>query len=353
MDVALHRCGVTFVLDRSGVTGDDGASHNGMWDMSILQVVPGLRLAAPRDATRLRELLREAVAGRRRPDRRALPEGPAQRRPRARRPRRRLRRARPQRRQGRADRRRRLDGRDVGRGRRAAGGPGHRRHRRRPALGQAGRPGAASTWPASTGWWSASRTTASSAAAARCCCRPSTRRGVDTPVRLHGIPQEFLDHAKRGVILERIGLTAQTLARSIVEDVTALDAGRVAAAGRVAPALFGWRHGLRRRRACAPASRPSATGPPTSTGPAARRCPRQVARRGRRDDDLAASPTAARSTAAERRAEEVVLGARAAVADLLGCDAGGRGLRPLDDPADLRPRPRAGQDAGGPATRWW
>ncbi|HET9256846.1 MAG TPA: transketolase C-terminal domain-containing protein, partial [Pseudonocardiaceae bacterium] len=45
MDVALHRCGVTFVLDRAGVTGDDGASHNGMWDMSILQVVPGLRLA--------------------------------------------------------------------------------------------------------------------------------------------------------------------------------------------------------------------------------------------------------------------------------------------------------------------
>ncbi len=61
MDVALHRCGVTFVLDRSGVTGDDGASHNGMWDMSILQVVPGLQLAAPRDATRLRELLNEAV----------------------------------------------------------------------------------------------------------------------------------------------------------------------------------------------------------------------------------------------------------------------------------------------------
>ncbi|MGH3371030.1 MAG: 1-deoxy-D-xylulose-5-phosphate synthase N-terminal domain-containing protein, partial [Nocardioidaceae bacterium] len=61
MDVALHRCGVTFVLDRSGVTGDDGASHNGMWDMSILQVVPGLRLAAPRDGARLRELLREAV----------------------------------------------------------------------------------------------------------------------------------------------------------------------------------------------------------------------------------------------------------------------------------------------------
>ncbi|MFI6062597.1 1-deoxy-D-xylulose-5-phosphate synthase [Streptomyces sp. NPDC051286] len=62
MDVALHRCGVTFVLDRAGVTGPDGASHNGMWDMSVLQVVPGLRIAAPRDAERLREELREAIA---------------------------------------------------------------------------------------------------------------------------------------------------------------------------------------------------------------------------------------------------------------------------------------------------
>ncbi|WP_240529715.1 1-deoxy-D-xylulose-5-phosphate synthase [Streptomyces mangrovisoli] len=62
MDVALHRCGVTFVLDRAGVTGVDGASHNGMWDMSVLQVVPGLRIAAPRDADQLRAQLREAVA---------------------------------------------------------------------------------------------------------------------------------------------------------------------------------------------------------------------------------------------------------------------------------------------------
>ncbi|NUK44164.1 1-deoxy-D-xylulose-5-phosphate synthase [Streptomyces lunaelactis] len=61
MDVALHKCGVTFVLDRAGITGVDGASHNGMWDMSILQVVPGLRIAAPRDAERLRQELREAV----------------------------------------------------------------------------------------------------------------------------------------------------------------------------------------------------------------------------------------------------------------------------------------------------
>ncbi|MEW2544469.1 1-deoxy-D-xylulose-5-phosphate synthase [Streptomyces sp. NPDC047002] len=62
MDVALHRCGVTFVLDRAGVTGSDGPSHNGMWDMSVLQVVPGLRIAAPRDAEQLRAQLREAVA---------------------------------------------------------------------------------------------------------------------------------------------------------------------------------------------------------------------------------------------------------------------------------------------------
>ncbi|MFE5870725.1 1-deoxy-D-xylulose-5-phosphate synthase [Streptomyces roseifaciens] len=61
MDVALHKCGVTFVLDRAGVTGTDGPSHNGMWDMSILQVVPGLRIAAPRDADQLRAQLREAV----------------------------------------------------------------------------------------------------------------------------------------------------------------------------------------------------------------------------------------------------------------------------------------------------
>ena len=62
MDVALHRLPVTFVLDRAGVTGSDGPSHNGMWDLSLLGVVPGMRVAAPRDGQRLSELLREAVA---------------------------------------------------------------------------------------------------------------------------------------------------------------------------------------------------------------------------------------------------------------------------------------------------
>ncbi|GAA3696067.1 1-deoxy-D-xylulose-5-phosphate synthase [Zhihengliuella alba] len=62
MDVALHKAGVTVVLDRAGVTGPDGPSHHGMWDLSILQSVPGIHIAAPRDADRLREQLREAVA---------------------------------------------------------------------------------------------------------------------------------------------------------------------------------------------------------------------------------------------------------------------------------------------------
>ncbi len=61
MDVALHRAGVTFVLDRSGVTGPDGPSHHGIWDLAMLQIVPGIRIAAPRDAERLQEELREAV----------------------------------------------------------------------------------------------------------------------------------------------------------------------------------------------------------------------------------------------------------------------------------------------------
>ncbi|WP_438354981.1 1-deoxy-D-xylulose-5-phosphate synthase [Microbacterium sp. CJ88] len=62
MDVALHRAGVTFVLDRAGVTGPDGPSHHGIWDLAMLQLVPHIRIAVPRDAARLREELREAVA---------------------------------------------------------------------------------------------------------------------------------------------------------------------------------------------------------------------------------------------------------------------------------------------------
>jgi 1-deoxy-D-xylulose-5-phosphate synthase len=67
MDVGLHRLPVTFVLDRAGVTGPDGASHHGMWDGSLMQLVPGMKIAAPRDARRVAELLNEAVE---------VPDGP-------------------------------------------------------------------------------------------------------------------------------------------------------------------------------------------------------------------------------------------------------------------------------------
>ncbi len=62
LDVALHKAGVTFVLDRAGVTGDDGPSHHGIWDLALTGLVPGMHVAAPRDATRLKEVLNEAVA---------------------------------------------------------------------------------------------------------------------------------------------------------------------------------------------------------------------------------------------------------------------------------------------------
>ena len=61
LDVALHQAGVTFVLDRAGVTGDDGPSHNGIWDLALTGIVPTLHVAAPRDGARIRETLREAI----------------------------------------------------------------------------------------------------------------------------------------------------------------------------------------------------------------------------------------------------------------------------------------------------
>lgn len=75
MDVALHGAGVTFVLDRAGITGPDGASHNGVWDLATLQVVPGIRIAAPRDEPNLRELLSEAVRVEDRPTVLRFPKG--------------------------------------------------------------------------------------------------------------------------------------------------------------------------------------------------------------------------------------------------------------------------------------
>ena len=224
MDVALHRCGVTFVLDRAGVTGDDGASHNGMWDMSILQVVPGLRIAAPRDGARLRELLQEAVEVSDAPTVVRFPKGPPPAD------------IDPVDRAGDVDVLVRTGSADVlivsvgamattcleVADRLVDQGIGvtvvdprwvkpvspvlvdlARRHRLVVSVEDNGIVG---------GCGSALLQTLNEAR-------------VDTPVRLHGIPQRFLDHAKRARILEQLGLTAQPLALSIVEDLMALDRG--------------------------------------------------------------------------------------------------------------------------------
>ncbi len=225
MDVALHRCGVTFVLDRSGVTGDDGASHNGMWDLSILQVVPGLRLAAPRDASRLRELLGEAVAVDDAPTVVRFPKGPP-----------------PE---------------DIDTLMKAGGADILVRNGRKDVLIVAvGAMGTTAVdvadrlvaqgigvtvvdprWvkpvdPAIIDLARDHRLVVSLedngeiGGCGAVLLQTLNREGVTTPFRLHGIPQEFLSHAKPAVILERIGLGAQSLARGIVEDITALDEGR-------------------------------------------------------------------------------------------------------------------------------
>ena len=62
LDVALHKAGVTFVLDRAGITGDDGPSHHGIWDLALTGIVPNMHVGAPRDGARLREIFRDCVA---------------------------------------------------------------------------------------------------------------------------------------------------------------------------------------------------------------------------------------------------------------------------------------------------
>ena len=227
MDVALHKCGVTFVLDRAGVTGDDGASHNGMWDLSVLQVVPGLRLAAPRDATRLRELLNEAVDVDDAPTVVRFPKGPP-----------------PDDleavgREGGCDVLLRSGTKDVlivGVGSMATTAVDVGRRLVDQGIGVTV---VDPRWvkpvdPALLGLARSHRLVVSledngDRRRLRRGASPdaSTTRGITTPVRLHGIPQEFLGHAKRQAILERIGLAPQSLARGIVEDITALDEGRV------------------------------------------------------------------------------------------------------------------------------
>lgn len=216
MDCALHRAGVTFVLDRAGVTGDDGPSHNGMWDMAMLRIVPGLRIAAPRDEATLRAELREAVAVADAPTVVRFPKGglgpsiPALRH---------------------------VDGYDV--------------------LEESGRPDVAIVAVgafAGLGIEVAHRLKAQGigvivvdprwiqplpdtivdlAAAARLVVtlEDGVRvggvgdavgamlrdRGVDVPLQVVGVPDRFLTHGKRGQVLAECGLTAQEISRGIVE----------------------------------------------------------------------------------------------------------------------------------------
>ena len=223
MDVALHKCGVTFVLDRAGVTGDDGPSHNGMWDMSILQLVPGLRLAAPRDGARVAELLDEAVGVTDAPTVLRFPKGPVCADIEA------------VGRVGGCDLLLRT-GRDVlviGIGSMAAtgvdvarrlGAQGFgvtvvdprwvkpvdpalvelaREHRYVVSIEDNGRVGGCG---------------AAIAQALR-------DAEVDTPVRDFGIPQRFLEHARRAAVLASVGLTGQDLARDVIEMIASHEGG--------------------------------------------------------------------------------------------------------------------------------
>ncbi len=222
MDVALHRAGVTFVLDRAGVTGDDGPSHNGMWDMSILQVVPGLRLAAPRDATRLRELLREAVAVDDAPTVVRFPKGP----PNADIP--------TIDRAGGCDVLVRRGDKDV-----LIVGVGSMAGLAVDVAGRLEDQGIGVTvvdprWvkpvdPVLVGLARGHRLVVCLedngivGGVGSVLLQTLNDAGVSTPVRLHGIPQRFLHHAKRAALLDELGLDAQDIARGIVEDVTSLD----------------------------------------------------------------------------------------------------------------------------------
>jgi 1-deoxy-D-xylulose-5-phosphate synthase len=225
MDVALHRCGVTFVLDRAGVTGPDGASHHGMWDMSVLQVVPGLRLAAPRDGSRVAELLGEAARVDDAPTVLRFPTGPVC-----------------------------ADIPAVDR----VGGADVIVREGEPdvllvAVGAMVAPcvevaeklaaqGIGVTlvdprWakpvdPALVDLAAEHRLVVSVEDSVRVggcgatLAQALTDAWVETPVRVHGIPQEFLQHAKRAAILDRIGLSAADLLRSVADDLARVDAGR-------------------------------------------------------------------------------------------------------------------------------
>ena len=223
MDVALHRCGVTFVLDRAGVTGPDGPSHHGMWDMSILQVVPGLRLAAPRDGARVAELLDEAAGVDDGPTVLRFPTGPVCEDIPA------------------VDRVGGLDvvARDgaqdvllVGVG--SMVGPCVEVAEKLAAQ-EVGVTLVDPRWvkpvdPALVDLAAAHRLVVSVEDNGRvggcgaALAQTLADAGVGTPVRVHGIPQRFLEAAKRPAILDEVGLNPEDLLRSVTDDLARLDA---------------------------------------------------------------------------------------------------------------------------------
>jgi len=221
MDVALHKLPVTVTLDRSGVTGPDGASHNGMWDGSILQVVPGLKIAAPRDGSRIAELLNEAIDVSDGPTVLRWPKG------------------------------------NVGAEAEAVGKLGAMDILAQPAAGVASDVLLIGAGPMSVTCvevarrledhgigvtvvdprWVKPVDEAVIEAARRhrlvavvedngrsggfgdAVCRLLRDHDVDVPVKTFGLPQEFLDHGERPDILAALGLTPQHLARQITEAV--------------------------------------------------------------------------------------------------------------------------------------
>ena len=219
MDVALHKEGVTFVLDRAGVTGPDGASHHGVWDLAVFQVVPNIRIAAPRDASRLVELLDEAVAIQDAPTMIRFGKGSVDQEIRA--------------------TKRLSDGTDVLKESAAkdvllipVGAMANTALQVAELLAAQGI-GATVIDPR----WvvPVAESVVQLAASHRLVVtiedgvrvggigtriRQALRAAeVDTALNELGLPDEFLEHATRGEILERVGLTAQTIARDIVAQV--------------------------------------------------------------------------------------------------------------------------------------
>ncbi|MFZ9701560.1 MAG: 1-deoxy-D-xylulose-5-phosphate synthase [Candidatus Nanopelagicales bacterium] len=222
LDVALHKAGVTFVLDRAGITGDDGASHNGMWDLSILQVVPNLMLAAPRDAQTLRELLRESVVVKDRPTVIRFPKGAI---------------VSP------VNVKERIEGIDIlnKKGEEdvlvvAIGAMAHLANEVAQRLIDQGLgvtvidprwikplPSYLANLGARHRLVAVIEDNSRSGGTGSSISQFLRDRNIYTPQRDFGIPEKFLDHASRAQVLNEIGLTAQDISRDIIEAMARLD----------------------------------------------------------------------------------------------------------------------------------